>query len=1113
MKHKLLNKLWLRVGMIVAVMTTALAGTAWADEVTMAYSGSTTTNMTGGNDAATVGLSATDWSVVGAKGSSNNFPGLNKDGSIRLYYNADGSNTITVSSLNNYTISSITVTYKNNYSNGTITVGGNVVTGTGSGTEKTYSIDATSFVIGNGNSSNVQVHIVSVVINYTTGGTPTPSISADNVDIEYNATSGSIAYSLTNGVSDGVVTAATTSDWLSVGTVASSSVPFTCSANTTKVDRTATVTLTYTYNTSETVTKNVTVTQAGNPNIVDNIEDITAAGTYAVQGTIVAKSQRGFIVGDGTGYVYYYNQNYAQSDYNIGDKVKLAGSVVVYGGVYEFNNSTTVTTVTESNYVAEEPTVLTGAQMDARVASTTPAQLSSYVEYQGTLTVSGTYYNITNIEGATTAKGSISFPISTDFTSLAGKTVKVKGYYVGISSSQYYNTLIGSVEEVVNANPVISASDVNIAYDATSGEIAYTIANPTDATLTATTSADWISDIVVTADKVTFTTTTNEGTTDRTATITLSYTGAENKVVTVTQGHYVADFATLPFEFDEGKADIENTAGLTQEGLDSDYGTSPKLKFNTTDDYLILKFNERPGKLTFDVKGNPSNGVWSGTFTVQTSEDGTTYTDLESYTELTSTAQSEEFNNLGEDVRYIKWIYTEKVSGNVALGNIKLAQYGTVAAATVNVGTLTNVTSVEMWDEDMNDIEDGDEVTAGMEVFVNPIAATGYTVESVIVVDADNNSVTVTANSGNWSFIMPNKSVTVSATATASSVTPIAGDKYVKVTSTADLTDGQYLIVCEDQNVAFDGGRDNDTNKLDAASNTISVTISNNEIAADATTNAAAFTIDMTNGTILSASGFYIGQTLDANGLQASDETEYENAISINEDGDADVVSSSAYLRYNAASNQTRFRYFKSSTYTGQKAIQLYKFVEAPTSQIVTVSDAGYATFVAEADLEIPAGVEVFAVTVNEAATSAHLEPITAGIPADEAVLVRASAGDYVFPYATEEVDPISDNDLQAATTDVTADGTQYCLANKTQGVGFYQVQSDLVIPAGKAYLVVEAPAGQAKTFYGFDDNATGLNNVDANVNLNEAIYNLAGQRLSKMQKGINIVNGKKILK
>ena len=43
-----------------------------------------------------------------------------------------------------------------------------------------------------------------------------------------------------------------------------------------------------------------------------------------------------------------------------------------------------------------------------------------------------------------------------------------------------------------------------------------------------------------------------------------------------------------------------------------------------------------------------------------------------------------------------------------------------------------------------------------------------------------------------------------------------------------------------------------------------------------------------------------------------------------------------------------------------------------------------------------------------------------------------------------------------------------------------------------------------------------GINEISADVNVNtnfgEGIYNLAGQRLSKMQKGINIVNKKKVL-
>ena len=297
-----------------------------------------------------------------------------------------------------------------------------------------------------------------------------PSITAENVEIAYDATSGAIEYTINNGVANGELTASTTADWLIIGSVGTT-VPFTCSANTTVMTRSAIVTLTYTYNTDQTVTKNVTVTQAGDPDAVNNISDITAAGTYAVQGTIVAKSTRGFIVGDGTGYVYYYNANYTPEDYNIGDMVKLSGSIIVYGGVYEFNNTATITNIDESNYVAEDPTILTGEQMDARVASTTPPQLSSYVQYEGTLSINGTHYNLTNITGATTAIGSISYPLNVDeITALDGKQVKVTGYYVGISTSTYYNTMLDSLEEIASTEPSITLDDYAIEVPAEGGE-------------------------------------------------------------------------------------------------------------------------------------------------------------------------------------------------------------------------------------------------------------------------------------------------------------------------------------------------------------------------------------------------------------------------------------------------------------------------------------------------------------------------------------------------------------------------------------------------------------------------------------------------------------------
>ena len=155
-------------------------GNVYADEATMKYTGSTTTNMTGGNDAALVNLDVDAWSVVGDKGANSNFPGLNKAGDFRLYYSADGSNTITVKSLTNATINSIAITFTDaQYNNVSVTVDGNAVTGT----DGVYDINSTSFVLGNANTSNVQVRISQIVITYTGGAAitvkaPTFSVEA-----------------------------------------------------------------------------------------------------------------------------------------------------------------------------------------------------------------------------------------------------------------------------------------------------------------------------------------------------------------------------------------------------------------------------------------------------------------------------------------------------------------------------------------------------------------------------------------------------------------------------------------------------------------------------------------------------------------------------------------------------------------------------------------------------------------------------------------------------------------------------------------------------------------------------------------------------------------------
>ncbi len=147
----------------------------------------------------------------------------------------------------------------------------------------------------------------------------------------------------------------------------------------------------------------------------------------------------------------------------------------------------------------------------------------------------------------------------------------------------------------------------------------------------------------------------------------------------------------------------------------------------------------------------------------------------------------------------------------------------------------------------------------------------------------------------------------------------IAGDYYEKVTSTAQLTEGQYLIVYEDEEVAFDGGLET----LDGVENSINVSISSNKIAATTATIAAEFTLAKSgsNWTILSKSGYYIGRTTDKNGLNTSDTEIYTNTISISS-GDAVITGTGGpSLQFNSASDQMRFRYYKST----QQAIQLYK--------------------------------------------------------------------------------------------------------------------------------------------------------------------------------------------
>jgi hypothetical protein len=279
---------------------------------------------------------------------------------------------------------------------------------------------------------------------------------------------------------------------------------------------------------------------------------------------------------------------------------------------------------------------------------------------------------------------------------------KAGGSISSLNLQQSYNvtgfpTLYNSVKELQifsdpeNAEPNISIATTTITApcDGVNGTLVVTYKNIADATYGVQfcdangdalegDAPDWVKLSFDNDHNVSYTITINENNDKARTAYFKVYAEVNQKtvysnLVTINQAKYVAPYATLPFEFNGGKADIEDTGGLSQEGLGSDYANdaNTKLKFDNTGDWLLLRIAEDdvPGTLTYDIK---SNGFSGGTFKVQVSEDGEVYTDLKSYTEISGT-QNEELA-INPNVRYIKWIYTTKSTGNVGLGNIKLTK-------------------------------------------------------------------------------------------------------------------------------------------------------------------------------------------------------------------------------------------------------------------------------------------------------------------------------------------------------------------------------------------------------------------------------------------------------
>lgn len=215
---------------------------------------------------------------------------------------------------------------------------------------------------------------------------------------------------------------------------------------------------------------------------------------------------------------------------------------------------------------------------------------------------------------------------------------------------------------------------------------------------------------------------------------------------------------------------------------------------------------------------------------------------------------------------------------------------------------------------------------------------------------------------------------------------------------------------------------------------------------------------------------------------------------------------------------------FYVATLNTVRTLTVYEPVKAMDT--ATVTDAKFATYSPSANIKADSNGDVKFYTAKISSNKIELTEVTDGtvLTGGTGYVIAAEAGNYEFELAGEEGTTVEGNELLVAGADgVTADDNSkyYVLTKRSSDnkVGFGKVKSGVTIPAGKCYIDASAsPAAASLTadFLEMTNVLTGINAVDAETEAApgeaDAYYTLQGVKLSQPVKGINIINGKKVI-
>lgn len=320
---------------------------------------------------------------------------------------------------------------------------------------------------------------------------------------------------------------------------------------------------------------------------VTPIGEITTAGTYKTEGTVVARGKMAYIIADNTGAMMVYHKD---NERTVGEKISISGEVTLYNAqsTPQFSASAEVEVLSTGNSWSYNPAQKDGAAMDALLSGT---PVCTEIAFQGNLAVSGNYVNVT-IPGASTAIGSIKYIDNSTVAAYDGRDVLVKGYFVGTSSNKYVNVLPYSVEETnPSTDPEMTVDPASLSFPAAGGEKSVTVT---------TRNADGCT-IEASADNAKFS---------------VSVSGT---TVTVAAGENTSESAinaTLTVKLmKSGSAVVTRTVALTQSGVSS--GNDTKGTYTSMDIFTSTKDDSPSASYTLGnsttFNGMEASGVKLGT--------------------------------------------------------------------------------------------------------------------------------------------------------------------------------------------------------------------------------------------------------------------------------------------------------------------------------------------------------------------------------------------------------------------------------------------------------------------------------------------------------------------